>query len=545
MARSQQRCGRQIERRHTIIRRAFPAVGRLLLTRSLVESNFAGLLSRAVALYGDAPAMMHRGQSTSFVEIGGRAAGIGSRLADLGVSPGDVCAVLARDPTDAAAAFFAVLSVGAVGTNLNELYRPRQIDFVLSHSRARALLISRDVLKSLPREIATNATILILEEIGPFEGELRAVARAPEDPAQITYTSGSTGQPKGVLMSHANLWAGVEIVAGYLELRNTDRIASLLPFSFVYGFNQLTTSLYTGATLVVERSTLAQEIVTTLRRESVTVVAAVPPLWQQLLGVAAFREKPLEALRIMTNAGGRLPPESVRRLRLAQPQARLFLMYGLTEVFRSTYLPPEEVDAHPDSMGRAIPQSTVYVVDEKGELTEPGEVGELVHGGPTVGMGYLHDEENSKRVFRPNPFIAAGAPKRVVYSGDLVRRDAEGRLYYVARRDRMIKTMGFRVSPEEITDVIQASELVVEVAIVTEPDPQRGERIIAFVVLNEGTSLESLRRFCGVELPRYMQPARYLTLPSIPRNPSGKHDLQQLKSIAGSEPEESSSASGR
>jgi acyl-CoA synthetase (AMP-forming)/AMP-acid ligase II len=318
-------------------------------------------------------------------------------------------------------------------------------------------------------------------------------------------------------------------------LKSDDRIASLLPFSFVYGFNQLTTSLFVGAVLVVERSTLAHEIVATLRRERITVLAGVPPLWQQLLGVAAFRDTPLESLRIMTNAGGRLPPESVRQLRIAQPQARLFLMYGLTEVFRSTFLDPEEVDAHPDSMGRAVPESTVYVVTDQGSIAGTGEVGELVHGGPTVAIGYLRDEETSKKVFRANPFAGPEAPARVVYSGDLVRRDGEGRLYYVGRRDRMIKTMGFRVSPEEISDVIQASGLVTEAAIVTEPDAQRGEKIVACVVLRSEGTLDQLRRFCGVELPRYMQPARFVVLPAIPRNPSGKHDLQQLKITAASE----------
>jgi len=264
------------------------------------------------------------------------------------------------------------------------------------------------------------------------------------------------------------------------------------------------------------------------------VLDAVTPLWHQLLGVAGFWDVPLESLRVMTNAGGRLPPESVRQLRRAQPQARLFLMYGLTEVFRSTFLKPEEVDAQPDSMGRAVPESTVYVVSERGEIATDGEVGELVHGGPTVAIGYLGDEEASKRVFRDNPFAAPGAPTRVVYSGDLVRRDAEGRLYYVGRRDRMIKTMGFRVSPEEISDVIQASGLVSEVAIVTEPDPQRGERIVACIVPKGESTLEQLRRYCGVELPRYMQPARFVVLDAIPRNPSGKHDLQQLKVTAAS-----------
>jgi amino acid adenylation domain-containing protein len=504
---------------------------------ALDDSNFAGLVSRSVDSFGDRPAMVHRGTATTFAEMGRRAAAIAAKLADLGVSPGDACAVLARSPHDAACAFFATLSVGAIGINLNELYRPRQIEFVLSHSRTRVLLIGRDVLTSMTRAIVTDAQIVVLDDVGDADAKLAPIARRGQDPAQITYTSGSTGQPKGVLVSHANLWAGVRVVSGYLGLKGDDRIASVLPFSFVYGFNQLTTSLFVGATLVVERSTLAQEIVATLRREHVTVLAAVPPLWQQLLGVAAFRDSRLDSLRTMTNAGGRLPPESVRRLRSAQPQARLFLMYGLTEVFRSTYLPPEEVDAHPDSMGRAVPGSTVYVVSDTGELTRAGEVGELVHGGPTVAIGYYADESASKKVFRANPFMSDGGPPRVVYSGDLVRRDEEGRLYYVGRRDRMIKTMGFRVSPEEIADVIQASGLVAEVAILTEPDPQRGERIIAFVVLRNEATLDQLRKFSGVELPRYMQPARFEVLPSIPRNPSGKHDLQQLKAATPSAPD--------
>jgi acyl-CoA synthetase (AMP-forming)/AMP-acid ligase II len=492
--------------------------------------NFGGLLRRAADLYGDRIAMTHRGKETTFADLDRRAAAIARTLTAAGVRPGNPCAVLARSPEDSAAAFFAVLAVGAVGINLNELYRPRQIEFVLSHSGAAALLIGRDVLKTFPRPIESAARMIVLDDVDAAAGRLEPIECNESDPAQITYTSGSTGQPKGVLMSHANLWAGVRVVAGYLGLRNDDRIASLLPFSFVYGFNQLTTSLWVGATLIVERSTLAQEIVTTLRRERVTVVAAVPPLWQQLLGVASFRDSRIESIRTMTNAGGRLPPESVRELRRAQPQARLFLMYGLTEVFRSTFLPPEEVDAHPDSMGRAVPESVVYVVNETGEVAAPGEIGELVHGGPTVALGYVGDTQAPNGVFRANPFMEPGAPPRVVYSGDLVRRDEDGRLYYVGRRDRMIKTMGYRVSPDEIADVIQASGFVQEVAIVTEPDPQRGERIVACIVLRGDARVENVKRFCGAEMPRYMQPSHFIVLSAIPRNPSGKHDLQQLKS---------------
>lgn len=497
-------------------------------------SNFASLLWQAAEVHADRPAISHRGATTTFAELRERASAIAKVLRDAGLGPGKTGAVLARSPQDAAAAFFATLGVGAVGINLNELYKPRQIEFVLGHSGARVLIVSREVLKSMPRAISTAARIVELEEIG-FGEAFDPIDCAADAPAQVTYTSGSTGQPKGVLMSHANLWAGVRVVAAYLGLRSDDRIASLLPFSFVYGFNQLTTSLYVGATLVVERSTLVQEIVATLRRERVTVLAAVPPLWQQLLGAAAFRDHPIDSLRIVTNAGGRLPPESVRELRRSQPQAQLFLMYGLTEVFRSTFLPPQEVDAHPDSMGRAVPESTVYVVNDHGEIARTGEVGELVHGGPSVALGYVGDPEATALVFRPNPFASTGAPARVVYSGDLVRRDEEGRLYYVGRRDRMIKTMGFRVSPDEISDVLQTSGFVAEAAIVTEPDQQRGERIIACVVLRENRTLDELRRFCGVELPRYMQPVRYVVMDAIPRNASGKHDIIQLKAALSGE----------
>ncbi|HYC51756.1 MAG TPA: AMP-binding protein [Gemmatimonadaceae bacterium] len=497
----------------------------------LFTSNFAELLSRAGREYADQTAIRFRGRNTSFAELSARAGAIAAQLRGAGVQPGDRCAILLRDPADAAAAFFAALAVGAVGLNVNEMYRPRQLEYVLRHSGARTFVTSDDVLESQSRLPESDATIVSVTGLPASAPPLEAVAVSPGDAAQITYTSASTGLPKGVLMSHAALWAGVRIVADYLALARTDRIASLLPFSFVYGFNQLTTALFVGATLVVDRSTLAAEIVETLRRERVTVLAGVPPLWQQLLGVKSFREEPLSALRIMTCAGGRLSPVAVRQLRSAQPQARLFLMYGLTEVFRSTFLPAEEVDAHPDSMGRAIPESVVYVAREDGTLADDEEIGELVHGGPTVGIGYLGDADATQRVFRDNPWLKPGepGPQRVVFSGDLVKRDAAGLLYYVARRDRVIKTLGFRVSPDEITDVINASGGVSDAAVVTEPDPIRGERIVACVVLRADQTLEDVTRYCRLELPRHMQPARYVVIDAVPRNASGKHDIPALK----------------
>lgn len=496
-----------------------------------MRSNFANLLGQASRRFGSRDSIIYRGYATSFEELAARAGAVAAALRSAGLQPGDVCAISVRDPCDAVASYFAVLAVGGTAINVNELYRPRQIEHLLRQSRARLLLTTRDLLAEHQRTVVSDATSFLLDDVPAGGLPFEPIERDADDVAQIIFTSGSTGLPKGVVMSHANLWAGVRVVATYLGLRGDDRIASVLPLSFVYGFNQLTTALFTGATLVVERSTLVQEIVTMLRRECITVLAAVPPLWQQLLATPSFRDTPVETLRIATNAGGRLPPASVSQLRSAQPQARLFLMYGLTEVFRSTYLAPEEVDAHPDSMGRAVPESTVYVVTDDGAEAAPGEIGELVHGGPTVALGYVNDPDGTARVFRKNPFAAgdAAGPDRVVYSGDLVRRDEAGRLFYVARRDRMIKTLGFRVSPDEICDVLQASGMVAEAAVVTEPDAQRGERIVACVVLKDGAAISALRQFCGTELPRYMQPARYVSLAAIPRNGSGKHDIPALR----------------
>jgi acyl-coenzyme A synthetase/AMP-(fatty) acid ligase len=259
----------------------------------------------------------------------------------------------------------------------------------------------------------------------------------------------------------------------------------------------------------------------------VSVLPAVPPLWHQLLNVPDFVERPIPSLRLLTNTGGHLPGESVRALRACQPQARLFLMYGLTEAFRSTYLPPDQTDQRPESIGRAIPGAEVLVLRD--DLTEcgPGEVGQLVHRGPTVALGYWNDPEATEKRFRPNPLRPEGTPdaERVVFSGDLVRRDEEGFLHFVGRTDRMIKTLGFRVSPDEVASVLHASGEVVEVVVGSEPDPARGERIVAIVVMRAGGSVETLRRFAGAELPRYMQPARYDVRAALPRTASGKHDL--------------------
>jgi amino acid adenylation domain-containing protein len=478
----------------------------------------------------DHPAIIERSGGVDYRTLRDRAGSIGHHLRMLGVRPDDRVAIFLDRGAEAAAAFFGAVSIGAIAVIVNESLKARQIEHILQHSSARVLLSSADLLARQPRAPETSAQIILVSDI-PAASPTTPVSRVGGDACQIIYTSGSTGQPKGVTLTHANLWAGARSVSTYLGITAADRIASLLPFSFDYGFNQLLCAVGNGAALIVERSPVPQQIVGTLRSLDATVLAAVPPLWLQLLATESFRSQPLGRLRVMTNSGGRLPVEAVRALRTAHPGAQLFLMYGLTEAFRSTYLPPSEADQHPDAIGQAIPGAEILVVREDLTACEPGEVGELVHRGPTVALGYWNDPETTARVFRPHPLRPAGSPdaERVVFSGDLVRREKDGWLYYVARRDRMIKTLGYRVSPDEVAEALYASGQVVEGIVGSEPDPERGERIVAYVVLKEQGTLERLEEFCRAELPRYMQPSRIEVRTELPRTSSGKHDLRAAR----------------
>lgn len=497
---------------------------------AMSTSNVAGLLWRAARACAGRPAVVERGGTTDYESLQGRAGAIAAALLDARLRACDRVGIFLDGGADAVAAFFGVAAAGGIAVVINESLRPRQVEHILQGAGASLLLTSQDLLSRQPRPLETQSRILLIHDV-PDRATRDPVPRIGTDPVQIVYTSGSTGLPRGVTVTHANLLAAAETVIEYLGIVATDRIASVLPFSFVYGMSQVLCAAGSGAALVVERSPLAAQLVAALRAQAITVLAGVPPLWQQLLNVAAFRDKPIPSLRVATNAGGHLPVPVVKALRKAQPHARLFLMYGLTEVLRSTFLAPEEVDRRPDSMGRAIPGAEVLVLREDLTPCPPGEVGELVHRGPTVTLGYWNDPEATARVFRPHPLRPAGAPdaERVVFSGDLVRRDAEGWLYFVGRRDRMIKTLGYRVSPDEIATVLYASGEIAECIITSELDEARGERIVAFVVLQGGGSLERLKAYGGVELPRHMQPARYEVRDALPRLPSGKHDVAALR----------------
>jgi acyl-CoA synthetase (AMP-forming)/AMP-acid ligase II len=494
-----------------------------------MSANVATLLWRAATAHPDRIAVLDREAETSYGALTRRAAAIAAALRGSGAAGGDRAALLHERSADAIAALFGIHAAGLVATVINDRVRPRQIEHQLRHSGARVLLTTAAMLERLPRPLVTDATIMDLAGIAA-DATSEPLPRGGTDFAQIIYTSGSTGLPKGVVFTHGALQNGVATVNAYLGQHQHDRIASLLQLSTVYGLNQILTAVAGGAAVVVETSPLVADVVVTLRAREATVLAAVPPLWLQLLAVSGFDAAGLPALRLLQNAGGHLPVPAVRRVRAAFPHVALFLQYGQTETFRGTFLPPSEVDRRPDSMGRAIPGADLMVVHDDGTPAAPGNTGELVHTGPTIAAGYWNDPESTARVFRPHPDpVRAGLGERAVFSGDLVRRDADGFFTFVSRRDHLIKTMGFRVGPDEIADVVHASGEVREVVVVGEPDPERGERIVVYVVLRDGGDARRLMKVCRAELPAYMVPARIEPVDHLPRLPSGKYDVAALK----------------
>ena len=478
------------------------------------------------------PAVIEEGRETSYGELRERAAAFSGSLRAAGIEPGDRVGILLPRGADAMAAIFAAAAAGAVTVSISDRLRSRQVEYILEHSGASAIISSRDMLARLPRPLETTARFLLTDEA--LHGEpADPVIRSPGDPAQIIYTSGSTGMPKGVVHGHGSLGAGIDAVIDYLGLSADDRVASLLPFSSVYGLNQLLCSVALGSTLLVDHSPIANDVAAKLAAQGVSVLAAVPPLWLQLLRAPTFTSQPITSLRVLQNAGGHLPVPAVRELRQAHPQASLFLMYGQTETFRGSYLPAHLVDERPGSIGVPMPGSQIHVVRDDLTPCDAGEVGELVQRGPAIALGYWNDGAATDRIFRPAASVAADAApeERAVFTGDLVRRDEHGFLHFVSRKDHLIKTLGFRVGPDEILDVLHASGEIREGVITTEPDRVRGEQIVANVVLTESGDLKRLTRFARIELPPHMVPARYVVHESLPRMAGGKYDMKALRAL--------------
>ena len=479
-------------------------------------------------------------------------------LCALGLDRGERVAIYLDKRPETVVAFFATSAAGAVFVPVNPILKAEQVGYILYDCNVRVLVTSAERFSALKETLSgchdlchvilTGAPAVPPELPGASVHRWDDLVVAPPpaaghrvvdtDIAAILYTSGSTGRPKGVVLSHRNMVIGAKSVAQYLENRPDDSLLAALPLSFDAGFSQLTTAFHAGARVVLLNYLMPRDVLKALEKERITGLTAVPPLWIQLSQLQ-WPASITEHLRYIANTGGRMPLETLTTLRAALPRTRPYLMYGLTEAFRATYLPPSEVDRRPDSIGKAIPNSEVLVLREDGSPCAPNEPGELIQRGALVAMGYWNDAEKTAERFRPLPAHAPGRqaglvlPEIAVFSGDTVRMDEEGYLYFIGRRDEMMKTSGYRVSPTEVEEIVYATRLVAECVAFGVPHPTLGQAICLIVTPPEGARVDTgiLLAECRSRMPAYMVPSRIEVCEGpLPRNPNGKIDRKALSS---------------
>ncbi|ABA58418.1 AMP-dependent synthetase and ligase [Nitrosococcus oceani ATCC 19707] len=515
------------------------------LVHSLVLDN---------ALKGpDASALVHGDQTLTYASLGETVEACARGLLALGLASSERVAIYLPKRPETVVTLFGAAAAGGVFVPINPLLKPRQVAHILRDCNVRVLVTASNRidflqdalaechdLRSLVIVDAPTQTIEKLAQPMAISWErllsLGTTQQSPghrridSDMAAILYTSGSTGRPKGVVLSHRNLVAGAQSVAQYLENNSNDRLLAVLPLSFDAGFSQLTTAFSVGASVVLMEYLLPKDVIKSITRHGITGITAVPPLWVQLASLA-WPPEAADTLRYIANTGGRMPKAATTALRRSLPQTKVFLMYGLTEAFRSTYLPPEEVDKRPDSIGKAIPNVEIQVAREDGSLCLPGESGELVHRGVLVAMGYWNDPKKTAERFRPTPGQPPELPltEIAVWSGDTVRMDEDGFFYFIGRQDEMIKTSGYRVSPTEVEEVLYQAGLVAEAAVVGVLHPKLGQGIVAIVKPNKDNfDPEDLLATCRAELPNFMVPLAVIVSENLPRNTNGKIDRRAL-----------------
>ena len=473
-----------------------------------------------------------------------------SKLMELGSERNERIAVYLEKRQEMVVACFGAAAAGCVFVPVNPLLKAEQVGYILRDCNVRVLVTSPERIALLAAALDQCLDLRHVVLTGPWRAPaaLRAAVHQwsdrlssgkraghrviDADMAAILYTSGSTGRPKGVVLSHRNIVTGAKSVASYLENSEDDVLLAALPLSFDAGFSQLTTAFHVGARAVLLNYLLPKDVLNAVVSERITGLTAVPPLWIQL---TQLRWPPTvtEHLRYFANTGGRMPLETLARLRAALPKTKPFLMYGLTEAFRATYLPPEEADRRPDSIGKAIPNAEILVLREDGTVCEPNEPGELVQRGALVGMGYWNDREKTAERYRPLPGRETGLvqPEIAVFSGDTVRLDEDGFLYFIGRRDEMIKTSGYRVSPNEVEEVVYSADGVAECVAFGVDHPALGQAIVVVTTPSDGPRLyaAALITVCRDRLPIYMVPAHIDVRPQpLPRNPNGKIDRKRL-----------------
>ena len=494
-------------------------------------------------------ALVCNGHRFTYGELETSANRLAGSLTVGGVQRGDRVAIYLENSVEAVISIFAILKAGAVFLAVNPTTKADKVSYILNNCRAAGLITDRAKLGNLSDTVAGTPHLRGVWIAGGMPGAELAIAKplfnltaaledgnlpaAPPakkcidiDLAALIYTSGSTGRAKGVMLTHLNIVSAATSITTYLENRPDDIILSVLPLSFDYGLYQVLMAFMIGGTVVLERSfTYPYRIIELLNQEHVTGFPIVPTISALLLqlDLAAHR---FPALRYITNTAAALPTDHIRRLRLLLPDVKIFSMYGLTECKRVSYLPPDQIDIRPASVGRGMPNEEVYIVDDTGQRAPAGSVGELVVRGSNVMKGYWELPEETDRMLKPGPLPG----EKVLHTGDLFRMDQEGYLYFVGRKDDIIKTRGEKVSPREVEDVLHAMPGVAEAAVIGIPDEVLGEAIKAVVRPQVGVRLTAAQviHWCSVKLENFMVPKFVEFQGELPKTSTGKISKRKL-----------------
>ncbi len=499
-------------------------------------------------------ALLHGDTTLSYAELGALVERLARQLVRNGLGAGDRVAIYMNKRVETVVAYFATSAAGGVFVPVNPALKSDQVEHVVRDCGARFVIAlgsfegiwdrwSDDaragvqlILVDGKREPSESGSeVLHWDDVmADSDPDVDLHRRIDNDVASILYTSGSTGKPKGVVLSHRNMVNGAVSVASYIGNVADDRVLAALPFSFDAGLSQLTTAFHAGASVVLLDYLLPRDVVRTIEKFGVTGLTGVPPMWNQLARLD-WPEAAGQGIRYFANTGGAMPTATLTLLRERMPNASPFLMYGLTEAFRSTYLPPSEVDRRPTSIGKAIPDAEILVLRDDGTICDANEPGELVHRGALVAQGYWKDPERTAERFRPLPdnLSQAPIPEMAVWSGDTVMRDEEGFLYFVGRKDDMIKSSGYRISPTEVEEAIYATGLVDQCAAIGVPHPMIGQAVL---VVAQGASpgdesTEAIAKHCRSRLPNFMAPAEIIWTDEMPKNPNGKIDRKTLSQL--------------
>jgi acyl-CoA ligase (AMP-forming) (exosortase A-associated) len=511
------------------------------------------LIFESAFRYPSQMAVKYKSSSLTYAELAEQVNCFSRALIDIGIEKQDRIATYLPKCLENVIAIFGASAAGAVFVPINPVLKPHQVSHILLDSEAKVIITTRNKFRALQaifEDCVNLDTVVLIDDFdsvdeGQFTQRLIAWNELIANPVKfhvnrvidsdmvsLLYTSGSTGDPKGVILSHRNMVTGAISVSQYLKNTSSDRILAVLPLSFDYGMSQLTTAFRVGATVILINYLLPMEVLNTLAQERITGLAAVPPLWNLLVELTWPRDAAAN-LRYITSSGGVVPVETTELLKQILPNTEIFLMYGLTEAFRSTYLPPDQVEKRPNSIGKAIPNAEILVLRKDGTPCAVDEPGELVHRGSLVSMGYWNDVETTNRRFRPIPsrFNAIPIQEIAVWSGDIVKMDSEGFLYFLRRDDDLIKTMGYRVSPNEIETVFYSTGLLSEVVAMGIPHSTIGQSIILVVVPKPDVEVseELLLQECKQQLASYMVPAQIIFRQNMPTNPNGKVDRNKLK----------------